>query len=156
MPFARFRKTHDQKRDSSQEVGSLSTNSFLDIYGVHNNSMNASISDIEVTSLDDVLPPDSLIATEQYRSMEKRELEHRLRLRNVILYALIAPMAAIPIWLMVLLTVPVFNKESDVSERMQIAYLAAVASDFVGLYYIITRDLFPNGKSSNAKTKRKG
>lgn len=142
-----------QTADIQDNQAPLSTDSFLNIYGVHNNSMDASISEIEVASSDDFLPPDSLIAAGGDRDIERKEIEHRLRLRNIILYALITPMAVIPIWLMVLLSVPVFNKESAVSERMQIAYLAAVASDFVGLYYIITRDLFPDGKTNRKKRK---
>ena len=147
--FNLFRNRSSKEAIITDSQASLSTDSFLDIYGVDNHSMDASISDVDITSPDDLLPPDSLIASDQ--NIEKRELEHRLRLRNIVLYALITPMAVIPIWLMVLLTVPVFHEDSKVSERMQIAYLTAVASDFVGLHYIITRDLFPDGRVKRKK-----
>lgn len=145
-----FRNHSSGETESQKDV---STEDFLDTYGISENSMDAHMSDVEVTSLNDVLPQDSLISPTN--EMEKREFEHRIKLRNVILYSLIMPMAIIPIWLMILLTIPVFDRDSDVSEPMQLAYLTAVASDFIGLYYIITRDLFPNGRQTGRRKPRK-
>lgn len=142
-----FNSDADTQKNISAEdtsIKDVSTKAFLDEHGLGDTSMEANMAEIEVASLDDVLPPDSLTSPESY--MMRREFEHRLKLRRLILYAIIVPMAIIPIWLMVLLTVPVFNKKSGPSEAMQMAYLTAVASDFIGLYYIITRDLFPDGK----------
>ncbi|MGB3518030.1 MAG: hypothetical protein WBA43_16355 [Elainellaceae cyanobacterium] len=70
------------------------------------------------------------------------ELKHRLNARMVVLYALIAPMVVIPFWLMWLLSPGNIDKYE---EEMQGALLGALASNVLGLCWIITRDLFPQG-----------
>ncbi|NET34934.1 MAG: hypothetical protein F6K19_23400 [Cyanothece sp. SIO1E1] len=92
----------------------------------------------------------------QFPDAEMRaEASHRRQARSIILWVLAVPMSVIPIWIMVLLTLPVLNKEANVSQPMQAAYLAAVATDFVGLYYIITRDLFPQGGRRTSRKSKK-
>jgi hypothetical protein len=59
-------------------------------------------------------------------------------------------MSIAPFWLMALLSLPAFDKK-PYSETMQAAFLAALVSDFVGLYYVITRDLFPKGEAPHRK-----
>jgi hypothetical protein len=66
----------------------------------------------------------------------------------IILCSLMAPMIFIPFWLMWTLS-PINAKQY--SERMQGAFLAALASDVMGLCWIVTRDLFPQGKESYRK-----
>lgn len=152
----------DESLENQQVVPeeNTSTQEFLGKHGIKNDSISAQSTDVEVTFLDDFLSPDAVKSPQDTFSkaeldhrLSLAELEHRQKLRRWILRPLIIPMAIIPIWLMVLLSVPVFNSKATVSERMQIAYLGAVASDFIGLYYIITRDLFPNGGN---KRKQKG
>jgi hypothetical protein len=63
-------------------------------------------------------------------------------------------MSIVPIWLMVLLSLPAFGKK-PYSEAMQAAFLTGLVSDFVGLYYVITRDLFPQGSSSSKNNSKK-
>lgn len=134
------------EKSSQQEA---STQAFLGAHGISESSIETHDGALLTTNVDDYLPQDAFISPED--ELRKLELEHRLKLRRLVLYALIIPMAIIPIWLMVLLTVPAFNKDAKISETMQIAYLTAVASDFIGLYYIITRDLFPNGGRFNKR-----
>ena len=143
------------RQNNEEDLQDISIKDFWHKHGLEDDSMDANVSDVEVTSPDDVLPPESLTSTEHDDVLKRRELEHRLKLRRLILSRLVVPMAIIPIWLMVLLTVPVFDKNSGVSDTMQMAYLTAVVSDFAGLYWIITRDLFPDGKrEKKQKTKR--
>ncbi len=51
-------------------------------------------------------------------------------------------MYVVPVWLIIMLTLPAF-KVKAFSERMQILLLGALASDIVGLCYVVTRNLFP-------------
>lgn len=70
------------------------------------------------------------------------ELRHRLTARMIVLYALLAPMVIIPFWLMGIL-LP--GNAKHYSERMQGAFLAALASNVLGLCWVVTRDLYPKG-----------
>jgi hypothetical protein len=70
---------------------------------------------------------------------------HRVRSRTTILNILAIQMLIIPIWLMVLLTFPNMGKVNR-SETIQVAILTAIAGDFAGLYYIVTRHLFPQNE----------
>ncbi|ESA32758.1 hypothetical protein N836_24415 [Leptolyngbya sp. Heron Island J] len=149
------RVTDKVKQVPSEKV--VSTTDFLGKNAAGDGSMELHSDERDVTSTDDVIAPNAITSPED--EYLNAELEQRLKLRKWVLLSLIGPMAVIPIWLMVLLSVPVFNEKADVSERMQIGYLAAVASDFFGLYYIVTRDLFPNSKRerkirAKAKPKR--
>lgn len=79
------------------------------------------------------------------------ELRHRLGARTTILWTLVLPMAIVPFWLMIQLSLPIFNIKPH-SEKMQLGLLAALATDVVGLFYVVTRDLFPSG---NEPSKRR-
>lgn len=68
-------------------------------------------------------------------------LDHQIAARTKVLAALIVPMYVVPIWLMIMLSLPAF-KVKVFSERMQILMLGALASDIVGLCYVVTRSLF--------------
>ncbi len=56
---------------------------------------------------------------------------------------------------MLLLTLPGLGK-AKVSERMQLAYLAAVAGDFLGLYHVVTRYFFSSENSSRRNNDHAG
>jgi len=83
----------------------------------------------------------------------RAETRHRHFGRTIVLLSLVVPMSIAPFWLMALLSLPAFNRKVY-SEGMQAALLAALASDFVGLYYVITRDLFPQGSNLSRKKHR--
>lgn len=74
------------------------------------------------------------------------ELQHRITSRSTVLKALVVPMYIIPLWLMVILSLPAM-KITVYTERMQLTFLGALASDVIGLCYVVTRDLFPKGSS---------
>jgi hypothetical protein len=72
-------------------------------------------------------------------------LDQRLKSRSKIVNILMVPMVVVPFWLMVLLSLPAFGQKSY-SEDMQKGFLLVLASDCIGLCYVVTHDLFPNGK----------
>ncbi|HSM82610.1 MAG TPA: hypothetical protein VLS96_13040 [Nodosilinea sp.] len=85
------------------------------------------------------------LSEDTLRTVEGRkgaELRHRLTARMIVLYALLAPMVIIPFWLMWIL-LP--SNSKSYSERMQGAFLAALASNVLGLCWVVTRDLYPQG-----------
>jgi hypothetical protein len=72
---------------------------------------------------------------------EERE-RHHMRSQTVVLWSLVVPMSVIPFALIGLLYLSGTNKlEFDSSTEK--ALLGAIAIDYFGLYYIITRNLFP-------------
>jgi len=141
--FQRFLWIKQLKKHASIDEPDVSVEGFLGEHGIDELSIQAQTAEIEVQSTADYIPVNSFSSPED--ELRKMELEHRIKLRSMLLYPLIIPMTIIPIWLMVLLTIPAINPNSKLSETLQIAYLTAVASDFAGLYYIITRDLFSQG-----------
>lgn len=76
------------------------------------------------------------------RGQKSARLVHQMTSRTKVLTALIIPMYVVPVWLMVMISLPAFNITSF-SERMQFALLSALVSDLIGIFYILTRDLFP-------------
>lgn len=82
------------------------------------------------------------------RTVEGRRgatLKHHLTARMIILCSLTLPMIIIPFWLMRMLS-PANIKHY--SEHMQVAFMGALATDVIGLYAIITRNLFPQANNS--------
>ena len=77
-----------------------------------------------------------------------KQADHRINSRRVILYSFVVPMSIIPIWLMILLTLSVTGR-AKMSPAVELGSLTAIAGDFAGLYCIVTRDLFPQGKPGN-------
>jgi hypothetical protein len=73
------------------------------------------------------------------------DFNQRLFQRKLVLGSQLIPMCVIPIWLMVMLSLPAFGHKAY-SERMQAGFLAALATNALGLCYIIARDLFPLGR----------
>ena len=80
------------------------------------------------------------------------ELRHRLSARMTILWSLVVPMSIVPLWLMVLLSLPAFGNQAY-KGPMQGLFLTALVSDFAGLYFVVTRDLFPHGNDSGKRKK---
>jgi hypothetical protein len=73
------------------------------------------------------------------------DFNQRLFQRKLVLGSQLIPMCVIPIWLMVILSLPAFGNKAY-SEKMQAGLLAALATNALGLCYIIARDLFPLGR----------
>jgi hypothetical protein len=73
------------------------------------------------------------------------DFNQRLFQRKLVLGSQLIPMCVIPIWLMVILSLPAFGNKAY-SEKMQAGFLAALATNALGLCYVIARDLFPLGK----------
>jgi hypothetical protein len=81
------------------------------------------------------------------------ETNHRLNSRSRIVRVLLCPMLIIPIWLMGMISLPAFGNKAY-SERMQIFFLGALASNALGLCYVVTRDLFPLGKDDKDESEQ--
>lgn len=147
----------DPAKGEEDSDASISLETFLANYRIGDDALKVEVAQ-EVT---DYASPDEYLSqhgiSENAIAFEeiKAEASHRRQARTVILGVLAVQMLVIPIWLMILLTLPIVNEQASkkISPAMQGAYLAAVATDFAGLYYIITRDLFPKG--SNGKLRRK-
>ena len=146
-----LRKVFSRNSDEEQ----LSTKQWLKKRGVHNPDFQVHIVNAErIESTEEFLKSHgvdrSAVITDELR---KAEVEHRINSRRLVLLSLIVPMSIAPFWLMVLLSLPAFDKK-PYSESMQAAFLAALVSDFVGLYYVITRDLFPKGEASHREASK--
>lgn len=146
-----LRKVFSRESDE----GPLSTRTWLEKRGIHNTDLQVHIVDTKkIEFTEDYLKAHgidrSAVITDELR---KAEAEHRINSRRLILLSLIVPMSIAPFWLMVLLSLPAFDK-NPYSESMQAAFLAALVSDFVGLYYVITRDLFPKGEAPHRKASK--
>lgn len=152
------------KRDSSDEDEisdeCVSVQAFLERYDIDEDAIKVHIAEpcMEYTSLDDYLDSHG-VPKDAIKSLHEEKIadaSHRRQARTIILWILSLQMLIIPIWLMVLLTLPIFNDKDSgkISERMQAGFLAAVATDFAGLYYIMTRDLFPQGSSGKPRRKK--
>ncbi|NJN57777.1 MAG: hypothetical protein HC879_09890 [Leptolyngbyaceae cyanobacterium SL_5_9] len=126
-----------------------STKRWLEKRGIRNTDFKVRIVDDEkIESTEDFLAArgidrSAVVADE----LRKAEAKHRINSRMIVLLSLIVPMSIAPFWLMALLSLPAFGKK-PYSDYMQGAFLTALVSDFVGLYYVITRDLFPQGENS--------
>lgn len=94
--------------------------------------------DINVNSVDDII--------------ELKRANHLIDSRTTILRIIVVPMSIVPIWLMIILTLSMFGK-IEMSEKMKFAFLGAITGDFLGLCYIVTRDLFPQGDSARRENK---
>lgn len=84
--------------------------------------------------------------------IELKQADNRINARKTILRIIVIPMTIVPIWLMVMLTLSMFGK-IEMSEKMKFAFLGAITGDFLGLCYIVTRDLFPQGDSARRENK---
>ena len=127
----------------------LSTRQWLEKHRVRPNSVRTSVVDeTRVASTEKYLRDRGIdkasVKDVTVETLKIKEVTHRLSARTAVLMSLLIPMSIAPFWLMVLLTLPAFGKNAY-SETMQGAFLAALVSDFAGLYHVITRDLFPQG-----------
>lgn len=152
-----LRKVFSQALPGESDETNLSTQKWLKKQGVHSSDLQVQIIDDEkIESTEDYLSARgvdrSALITDELRRAEAR---HRLNSRKLVLLSLVVPMSIAPFWLMVLLSLPAFDKK-PYSERMQVAFLAALVSDFAGLYYVITRDLFPRGEAARRNSSKDG
>jgi hypothetical protein len=80
------------------------------------------------------------------------ELQHRIDSRDKVLRSLIIPMYVIPCWLLLMLSVSVIKhpllNNSAFSEKVQLALLGTLATDVLGLCFLVTRDLFPQSRDT--------
>jgi hypothetical protein len=139
----------------------LSTEEYLASYGIDAESVDCTADPVESQALNNAEIPeavninspittsgylsDNKVSTYDFATAEGRKSaysHHHISSRSKVLAALIIPMYVAPIWLMVMLTLPIF-KGKIFSERMQFALLTALTSDLIGLCYVVTRDLFP-------------
>ncbi|HEY9629941.1 MAG TPA: hypothetical protein V6C84_21765 [Coleofasciculaceae cyanobacterium] len=130
----------------------LSTQRWLEKRRVRCHSVSTQvIDDSKVESTEQYLSDRGIgktsLKAETAETLRIREAKHRLGARTAVLMSLLVPMSIAPFWLMVLLTLPALGR-THYSEGMQAAFLAALVSDFVGLYHVITRDLFPQGSDA--------
>jgi hypothetical protein len=78
------------------------------------------------------------------------EMQHRLKSRSLFLIIVSLPMSIAPLWLMVMLTLPVWGIKVY-SDSMQAGFLTALATNVLGLCYVVARDLFPQSKKDTDK-----
>ena len=71
--------------------------------------------------------------------------------RTIIFGIISVQMLIIPFRLLSSLESSFSSDKVEISEGVQIAILGAIAGDFAGLYYIVTRHLFPKGKDEDTK-----
>ncbi|KAM3089821.1 hypothetical protein ACKFKG_32380 [Phormidesmis sp. 146-35] len=131
----------------------ITTEEFLRLAGIDQNSFKIISSDLKKTQTTDEFLKEHGVGKDALTADQARsfELRHRLTARMIILGSLVAPMSIAPFWLMALLSLPAFGLK-PYSEAMQAGLLAGLVSDVAGLYYVVTRDLFPKGQSSNTKS----
>lgn len=77
--------------------------------------------------------------------------DQRSNERRIILWFLVVPMSIIPICLTASLVLS-WSGRGNLSEKMQFAVLGALSTNFLGICYVVTRDLFPQGNNSYRKT----
>ncbi|MEM9274520.1 MAG: hypothetical protein AAGA80_16365 [Cyanobacteria bacterium P01_F01_bin.143] len=71
--------------------------------------------------------------------------------RTLILGIISIQMLFIPFRLLSALESSFSDEKVEISETVQVAILGAIAGDFAGLYYIVTRHLFPKGGNGSKK-----
>lgn len=71
--------------------------------------------------------------------------------RTLILGIISIQMLFIPFRLLSALESSFSDEKVEISETVQVAILGAIAGDFAGLYYIVTRHLFPKGENGSKK-----
>jgi hypothetical protein len=80
------------------------------------------------------------------------DMTQRLWFRRTVLFTQLVPMCLIPLWLVVILSLPVFGVK-QYSEDMQKGFLGALATNAFGICLIIARDIFPLGKEEGKSKK---
>jgi hypothetical protein len=81
------------------------------------------------------------------------DMEQRLSFREIVVISQLVPIFLIPIWLAIILSLPIFGVK-PYSEDMQKGFLAALATNAFGVCLIIARDLFPLGSEEDKKIKK--
>ncbi|MBD3883519.1 hypothetical protein IFO70_17260 [Phormidium tenue FACHB-886] len=141
----------DAKKNTHAHL--LSTQKYLEKHKISSNAIIIHIVvDEKLESTQDYLEKLNIKSDAITTEIDLRtaEAKHRLTSRTIVLLSLVVPMAIAPFWLMVLLSLPALGKK-PYSEAMQVAFLAGLVSDFAGLYYVITQDLFPQGNGERRR-----
>jgi hypothetical protein len=81
------------------------------------------------------------------------DMEQRLSFREIVIISQLLPIFLIPLWLAVILSLPIFGVK-PYSEDMQKGFLAALATNAFGVCLIVARDLFPLGSEEDKKIKK--
>jgi hypothetical protein len=144
-----FKKVNFLPDDSSNAPLKINEE-YLTNLGLPKESLTARI--IEVETLQEYLQENQVessgIAIKN--NLEIKKEYFILAGRTIILMIISVQMLIIPFRLLSLFENSFYGKV-EMSEKMQIAILSAVAGDLAGLYYIVTRDLFPKGGNSRQK-----
>lgn len=128
----------------------ISVESYLLSHNVRKGAIKL-IDDEKITSTESYLKGNGINANSfVVNTLEDAREMHLIRSRTIVLWNLVVPMSIIPIWLVVLLTLPSFGR-TQMSEKLQLAILAAIATDYLGLYYVVTRNLFPASEACSCK-----
>lgn len=155
--FSGKRSNKDVSQEGDIPEYHTSIKAFLEYYNIDDEAIRVYVVEslVEIESTDDYLNrygvPEGSIKSLREEIKSEVERSHKNGERGIILKVLAVQMLVIPLWMMVLLTLAAFEEDVDISQPMQGAYLTAVASDFAGLYYIVTRDLFPRGNGRSSK-----
>lgn len=109
--------------------------------------------------------PDRTVQTEDFLerknvpksgfTISEEKERHRMRSQAVVLWSLVVPMAVIPFGLIGLLFLSGTDK-LEFDGTTEKALLGAIAVDYFGLYYVITRNLFPADQLSERPSRRSG
>lgn len=144
-----FEKVNFIPEDSSNTPLKINEE-YLTSLGLSQESLNAKIVEVEVAQAylqenkvesSDLTIKDNLEVKKEYFILAGR---------TIILMIISVQMLIIPFRLLSLFE-DSFSDKVKMSEKMQIAILGAVAGDLAGLYYIVTRDLFPKGGNGRKK-----
>lgn len=82
-------------------------------------------------------------------SVDEEKEWQRLGSRALVLKVLILPMVVIPPWSMVMLSLA-WVGQMEMPGEVQLALVGVLGGDIIGLCYVVTRDLFPNGQSGRS------
>src|SRR6478672_5187167 len=144
------KKLQEIIRTITQEDATISTEKYLHNHGVKKDGIRQ-IDDEKITSTEAYLRGNGINQNSLVvETLETTREKHLLKSKTIVLWSLVAPMSIIPVWLMVLLTLPGFGR-TQMSEKVQLAILSAIATDYLGLYYVVTRNLFPASETCTCK-----
>jgi hypothetical protein len=106
-------------------------------------------------SKEKIVLADRAIPTDEFELVRRRS-EQNLVYREEIIRNFKWPVRFFPWFLMVLILLPILQRipplsyEKEIySQDMQKAFLLALSVNFLGMFYIVIRDLFPQGKESS-------
>jgi hypothetical protein len=139
-------------QDSSDKIVRLDETN-LERIGLDEESFKVHVvEDEKIESTQEYLQNNRIELTIEEEMMIKNH-NHRITSRNIILWSIIFPMSAIPILFSILLTLSFLDK-INIKQPVQIALISTIAAEYVGgIYFAVTRDLFPQGENERKKDK---